>query len=1275
MLVTAHAPKALTVLRDLLPLDIRNLCVTALGSSREDQRLLQESVRTIIAKKDEWRGNDWARGEIDRLEEELDRLKKQEASLDRKLRECREAETRRHELPGGYAGTAAQIAKAIEKRRESYSRFPELVDDERRCPIDRESAVFFADFHSKLTRELQDELSLDVGDFDLPNPREFAETLRTLRNREEEARKALDAVLEKRVGDLQGFSEADLLKFEGFLEKLESAIARANRTLGSLSDELLKDLLVGQDARWYRLAQDASELAEKIRKVRERLDIARIDLPSDVPEAKLLNDVRRRLEHFANGGRRGWLWFAPLVVRETRYIEERCRVNGEAPRDTQSLKVLEHYLELKWFIEQFRNLWPGDANTSSGDPRRITDELLDQLRQLHELLELFRSHGQPAIALLPPERRIALASPSEREGWRQLLRAEGARRRANEALKPLEDWLSAIRSLPRTKRHPCTADLARAIEERDPDGWASAWQTREELRKLRKDFKRYKALLDTILQEHPALGDLLRASRGDPRWRTRLRQLPDAWDWASAKAWLRRVTNPENYVRLEQQRLHVQKSIEEKIKELASLKAWTAFFSRLDDRTRQNLTAWTRAVARIGKGTGKHAHRHRKTARRYLAACIPQMPAWIMPLHKLWDTVDPKPGIFDTVIIDEASQAGVEALALLLLAKRVVVVGDDMQNSPEAPGVSEEDISRLAREHLKDFRFREEFRPDTSLYDHAQRAFGNVISLREHFRCVPEIIRFSNDLCYKDRPLIPLRQPPPKRLPPLKTTFVENGYCEGSARRLINRAEADAIVETIQACLADPDYAGKTMGVIALQGHAQAELIERKLAEALDPRVREERKLRCGVPATFQGDERDVIFLSLVVAPNHQFRALTGLPDQRRFNVAMSRARDQVWLFHSVRPHDLSRDDLRWRLLHFFENQDSDFVDDLYEELDRLEREALRRPRHPGGQPDPYESWFEVDVAIELLRKKYRVRPQVEVAGYRIDLVVEGHANRLAVECDGEAWHGPESYERDMARQRQLERVGWRFVRIRESEFYANRAEAVRRIVEACEELGIRPVGEGGPTAKEPEKKNSIGDGADNDAAFEVRTQDNQPIERHSGSDEDGGSPYPDPRTASSAHIRAALYRLIEQEGPLNKRLLFRLYAEGCPTLKRVSKEVRQRINRVLATMLRAGEIVVEDEIGDGSLESQVLRLAGNPAVRERPAGHRDLLEIPPSELFLALARLTDGAEAASLDDEALMRRLLKHYGFRRLTKSRRKHLAKILEAFRRQTRLTSARR
>ena len=82
-------------------------------------------------------------------------------------------------------------------------------------------------------------------------------------------------------------------------------------------------------------------------------------------------------------------------------------------------------------------------------------------------------------------------------------------------------------------------------------------------------------------------------------------------------------------------------------------------------------------------------------------------------------------------------------------------------------------------QHLDGIPFSETLDPATSLFDQAAVRYGNRITLREHFRCMPEIIRFSNELCYTDTPLIPLRQYPPSRLPPIQVRFVIDGYREG----------------------------------------------------------------------------------------------------------------------------------------------------------------------------------------------------------------------------------------------------------------------------------------------------------------------------------------------------------------------------------------------------------------------------------------------------------------------------------------------------------------
>jgi hypothetical protein len=889
VLVTAHAPKALAVLRDLLPGDIRNLCVTAFGSTREDQRLLEDSVRGILQQKNEWRGEKWAQKSIAELEHELRQLEDKVAQVERNLRTCRESETHSHTLPGGYQGTAAQIARKGEAERETHGWFLQLPDGQNRCPLQSADIALLAHVHSRLTEERLSELRLNIGNFLLPDPKAFEEAIAKQKAAEGAVQAAQKGLSPAQLDTLQPFADGVLHASKAFLNDVEEHTTRSSRVLGDVTDAIVKDLIVGQQARWDRLAQTVGAVLKSIDAARKRLGSAKIDLRLDILHTQLLADARERLDHLHRGGHRGLWLFAPRVMRDTRYIEKGCRVDGRVPRDQQHLEKLVAFLEMKTGVKEFSRTWPVAISPGHPDPRQAAAHAEDLARELNRLLELFRNRFAETLSLVPINERMELSQTSGRKKWLALIEAEMAHRSAVRAREALESLLASLHQIISTgNAHPCIQELARAVEERDPKKWLSGWDTRERLRLDQEGLRRYEHLLDQLDEACPGLGALLSSSQSDPVWKNRLLQLEKAWAWAAARGWLRRVTDPDTYPRLVEERHRLQDRIEKTVEKLAGLRAWHSFFARLDDLTEQNLTAWTRALARIGKGTGKYAYRHRRTARQYLMACIPKIPAWIMPLHKLWETTDPTPGVFDTVIVDEASQAGIEALVLLLLAKRIIVVGDDKQNSPEAVGVLEHDIARLARDHLHEFRFRDEFRPDTSLFDHAERAFPNLISLREHFRCVPEIIRFSNDLCYTDAPLIPLRQPPPDRLPPLRPIFVDRGACGGEGQRIMNRAEAEAIVKTIQACLDDEAYEGKTMGVIVLQGHAQGELIEKKLAEVLEPKVREERRVRCGVPATFQGDQRDVIFLSLVVAPNYHFRALTGLPDQRRFNVAMS---------------------------------------------------------------------------------------------------------------------------------------------------------------------------------------------------------------------------------------------------------------------------------------------------------------------------------------------------------------------------------------------------
>jgi len=644
-------------------------------------------------------------------------------------------------------------------------------------------------------------------------------------------------------------------------------------------------------------------------------------------------------------------------------------------------------------------------------------------------------------------------SQIERIVWScRLAMARTRKRLASEGIRCVEVPIS--RMIADGDAHPVTNDLLTTIHSRDKDKFALCVDKILDLEEQRKHLQKLDEDISILRRLLPQFTQSLEQTSNESYWEERVQRIDEAWHWAQARYWVEDYIRQEDVPALVRRAKQIEDDINSIIAKLASLHAWAFCFSRLKEDHRRHMEAWQQSMRRLGKGTGKHAPRHRREAQEHLNECREAVPAWVMPLHRVWDTVHPAPGMFDVIIVDEASQCGVEALPLFYLGKKILIVGDDKQISPDAVGLPRDSVHRLMEEFLYDFRFKSSFDIESSLFDHGKLRYGTQrITLCEHFRCMPEIIRFSNDLCYSDTPLIPLRQYGPNRLPPLEHVFLSGGYREGSNNRVINRPEAEAIVERIAEMCGDSRYDGKTMGVVVLQGEAQAALIENQLLERLGAEEMERRCLVCGNPYSFQGDERDIIFLSLVAASNERIGPLTKAADERRFNVAASRARDMMILFHSVTCDDLSVSCLRRQLLDFFENTKPQQIAGI--ERGELERRAVQDNRRVVNPPAPFDSWFEVDVALELLRKNYTVLAQHEVAGKRIDLVVEGGQARLAVECDGDNWHGADRYESDMQRQRQLERCGWEFFRVRESAFYSNKENALAGLWQALEERGI----------------------------------------------------------------------------------------------------------------------------------------------------------------------------------------------------------------------------
>lgn len=459
----------------------------------------------------------------------------------------------------------------------------------------------------------------------------------------------------------------------------------------------------------------------------------------------------------------------------------------------------------------------------------------------------------------------------------------------------------------------------------------------------------------------------------------------------------------------------------------------------------------------------------RRNAQQTAKAIAPNISCWVMKFDDVLKTVDTQPEVFDCIITDEASQLNFNSLLLGYYGKKMIVVGDEKQTSPEDIAITNEAFDSL-RENNLDFMGLDaiNIRSDASLFSLSNLVAGTTNQmLREHFRCVPELIDFSKKYFYEDK-LVPLKVISADRLIPKKRVFVEKAYLEDKTVE----KEIIAITQKLKEILENPAYSSKTIGVISLglSKHTQA---LKAIVEEFSIDKLEKHNIIVDNPSEFQGDERDVILISLGVAnkinEDNSISAPTSIVDNietnltsklRGINVGLSRAKEQMILFHSVALDDLKTNDFRRKIISFF--------DEKFSPVSPIELpiNVEVSNRIPENRPKPFDSWFEYDVARALFDKGFQfIVPQYEIkkkelfynpklgketyVHFLLDLVVYNNGTPLAIECDGDAFHSSvEDVAYDIERQEFLERIGWKIHRVIYSRFRIDPEGEIEKVVD-----------------------------------------------------------------------------------------------------------------------------------------------------------------------------------------------------------------------------------
>ena len=1262
VLVTSHTDRALRVLKEQLPRDIRDLTVSILGTGRTGAEDLRNSAEQILTR----RGDpDWSVESLDetisRLKTDLDGAKDTREQLRADLARFQAAASESHQLPSGFAGPLGEIAMQLAEEREVDGWLPDHVSGP--IPITHDEIAELCELRERV-RDIDESLIsmyLPAGD-GLPSTERLQAVARH-RGDAEQALHRLDGDLS--IAERLLEFEVDLSHLEQLLQSHGDAERAVRRRREEWLDAALTDSDAGATTTWEDLRRRTDVFLARDRG-HEYDDVhvgavSMADLPARA--SGLESQADSLIAFLAKGGNLHRRFPRPSsAVRRAQELLGFARDLGlrvDGPEAVSALRML--IAEFDGLI-RLQQHWGDHLDVTRGTLAQVRARLSDALVTLDHLATLWAARTALARHVV-----AAITDPVDTaEDVTHLADACRIARAAREQ-EALRRDLDAVNCDNAPAIVPEMIDAARNMR---IDEYQRLVAELDNLRDDQRNITRFATLRDALRTSAPNLTDDLLEGRTE---------LPQADELAQAWRWSWAMSDIERYGRSDEAALASElHRIEEESRnitaELTCKIAWRKALASLSDYEVQELRAYQQALRRYGRGRGRLATTHQREAQRHLENCRTAIPAWIMPTYRVAETLAADPESFDVVIVDEASQSGIDAMFLFWLGKKLVIVGDDNQISPSTIGVLADDVLALQGTHLSGFGLRDLLGVDSSLFDQAVVRFAaDEVWLTEHFRCMPEIIEFSNRLLYapQNRRLEPLRQFGNDRLQPLVRRWVPGGEREGDTGRAVNRSEADELVSALLQCNADPSYDGLTFGVIGLL-RGQADYIEARLLEQLPPEAWERRRLRCGDAYDFQGDERDVIFLSMVASLGEGRSRIPRLGhdrDKRQYNVAASRARNQMWLFHSMTLDQLAPDCPRFALLNHFVNPPE--IDDA-----PFDEPIERDVRH-----HRFESLFEQRVFLDIRERGYATVPQYKVYGRRIDIVVVGSTRKLAVECDGAEWHGAEQYDQDLARQRDLERAGWTFFRIRDIDYYLDSQVALEPLWTLLQELDIHPRGMGtaddvrehptdqsapdrptSATARQTGAETAVATAACTEPPSAARTEPPnsneepdrpEPIERAEASEleqyvawDPSDRHMPSAATTAEPTLRSELLEIVVVEGPVVTERVYQL-RNRASGLARLGGNIRSALDRAADVLAAQLSVVRTDPLGTDDSLQMTLRLPNQPEARPRTLGPRGKLDhVPPEELAAVLQR----PDFLRLPREQRYRSVLALYGFSRLT-------------------------
>lgn len=405
------------------------------------------------------------------------------------------------------------------------------------------------------------------------------------------------------------------------------------------------------------------------------------------------------------------------------------------------------------------------------------------------------------------------------------------------------------------------------------------------------------------------------------------------------------------------------------------------------------------------------------------------LPVWLVNFQDIHKVVPHIYELFDLVIIDEATQCDIaSALPVLQRGKKAIIVGDPKQlrhisflSRSEQNTFKEKMNLKDKPDYLLDYR-------DSSILDIALERISSgsqIQVLNEHYRSQSDIIRFSNEEFY-DNNLQVMNATPLKEKNHNIFLHITDGKRDAKG---YNKTEANAILKEVLSIVSKDENVNpelcRTIGMLS-PFRGQVEYLQEAISEALSTHQIERHKILIGTPHAFQGEERDVMFISFTIDAETSQNVIRYAEKPDVMNVSITRAKNKQHVYISCSAKGLKSKGLL-----------SKYVTNI----------TWQERKISTSFKDSNQDEFMQEVVSELKGMKIdKLLLHHQVAGLDLDIVLVHQQKTKTIDLVG----FPGTYEGayHLEHYRLLSRIGVEVFPISYSEWTFNRAEAIQRLRE-----------------------------------------------------------------------------------------------------------------------------------------------------------------------------------------------------------------------------------